>query len=86
MKKTLKPIPTILPDDDVAPTVLAQAIVDIAKGADCLLNGPLSRRAVYLLIRDRSGVSLGDIESVLTAAAELKDVYVKDWMGGKAKS
>jgi hypothetical protein len=66
------------PEKEVPVEILATAIVDLDAAAKRLLNGPLKRRAVILLIHDICRVPLGDIERVLDAAADLKRRYVND--------
>jgi MinD superfamily P-loop ATPase len=75
LKTTAKPVIEL---GDTAPNLLAEAIVDVAAGAKKLLGSRLSKRAVLLLVRDKTGgrVSLTDIETILDAAADLGS-YVK---------
>lgn len=61
---------------DMSADLLAESIVDVAKSAKRLLNSKLSTRAIYLLIKDDSGVPIDSIKKVLNSAAEL-DKYVK---------
>jgi hypothetical protein len=64
------------PEAEVAPEILAQAIVDVAAAAKKLLASRLSKRAIILLIHDHSGVPKREIERVLDSAASLT-YYVK---------
>jgi hypothetical protein len=65
------------PENPVPVEIMAQAIVDVAEAAKKLLAGPLTRRAVVLLIYDnlRGRVTKSDIEDVLDGAKSL-DRYV----------
>lgn len=67
------------PEKPVAAEVLAQAIVDVSKGAQALLNGKLKRRAVLLLIQDQvpARIGLETIGQVLDSAANLAKAYIK---------
>lgn len=67
----------IIEEEAVGAEVLAQAICDVSAAAKKLLSSRLSRRAIALLIKDRSGVSMADIDKVLDGAAELERAYVK---------
>jgi hypothetical protein len=75
-----KQTPIIKQDDPaMAPELLASHIEEVADAAHALLNSRLSKRAILILIRDQTvpAVSLGDIDRVLSAAANLKKAYVK---------
>lgn len=65
--------------DQVPVEVLAQSITDVAEAAQKLLSGPLKKRAVMVLIKDacNARVSLGDIDLVLSVAADLKKYYLR---------
>ena len=73
----------LVPDqEEAAPEILANAICDVAKASKKLLNGPLNRRALFLLIQqncDGKKPTLGQIESVLESAASLGEAFVKDF-------
>lgn len=65
------------PEAEVPVEVLAEAITEIAKAAQRLISGPLTKRAVIVLIQDGcTGLSKAVIESVLNSAADLKRRYV----------
>lgn len=70
---------TIIEDPDrVIPTeVMAQAVVDISAAAKKLLAGPLTERAVLVLIHDATGVPLRTIREVLVGASNLAALYVR---------
>lgn len=65
------------PDNEVGPEILAKAIVEVSEAAKKLLGGPLSERAIVILIQDAAGydaggtkqVSQATIKAVLHAAA-----------------
>ena len=69
----------IIEREEVETEVLAKAITDIAEAAQTLLSGPLTKRAIFLLIRDSTTppVALATIEAVLEAAADLKKRFVR---------
>lgn len=69
--------PKILPDPEIGPELLAQAILDVSEAAKKLLNSPLKRRALLLLLRDASGIGMDECGRVLDAAADLRRTYVK---------
>lgn len=57
--------------DNVAPEILATAIVDVAKAAKALLGSRLSKRALLVLLHDKTKIPYVTIERVLDAAADL---------------
>lgn len=63
--------------------VLAQSIIEVSEAAQRFNNSRLKSRAILVLIKDITGLSMRDIETVLNAAAKLKDVYIKDLPKGK---
>jgi len=74
-KATKKP-ETVVKLDGPAPEILASAIVEVAESAKKLLSSKLTKRAVLLLIKDKCGVNMTEIDAVLSAAADLGS-YVK---------
>lgn len=72
------PKTTIIPDiDDLE--ILASSITAVAEGARRLKASRLKDRAILLLIRDSipGKLGLGDIQTVLDAAANLDVRYLK---------
>lgn len=69
---------SVLNEENIAPAVLARAIVDVADAAKTILAGPLKRRAIVVLLQDSigPGITKKQIEQVLDAAADLKRNYV----------
>lgn len=64
--------------DPATQVELAAALEKVSEAAKKILNGPLTKRAVLVLIKDlcpQTGYSLSSIETVLEAAANL-DQYV----------
>ena len=66
-------------DNPVLLEVFERSIVDIAAAAQKILDGPLTRRAIILLIQDSvpGGVHRDTIAAVLDAAANLEKRYLK---------
>lgn len=65
-------------EENPEPTeIIAKSIIEIAEAVGKLENSRLKSRAIYLLIRDQTGLPLGEIERVLNAAADLKRDYIK---------
>lgn len=68
-------------DAEIPAAVLAQSVVDISRGMKILVGGPLSERALLLLIQDAAGgkstVSLQDIKAVLSGIGDLERLYVR---------
>lgn len=78
--KTKKPVKVIVhqdPEKEIPVEILAKSISDIAKGMKQISESRLSKRALMLLIRDSSNVSLGEIERVLKSLDSLERVYLK---------
>lgn len=75
--KSREPV-QVLNEENIAPAVLAKAIVDVAEAAKNILSGPLKRRAIVVLLQDSigPGITKKQIEQVLDAAADLKRNYV----------
>lgn len=67
---------------EVPAAIIAQSIVDISKGMKNLLSGPLSERALLVLIQDAAGgkstVSLQTIRTVLAGISSLERLYTKN--------
>jgi hypothetical protein len=54
--------------------IIAQAIINLAACVDQLVNkGPLTERAIILLLKDKTNMALADIQCVLRAIPRLKD-------------
>jgi hypothetical protein len=61
------------PEPDV---VIAASIIRLADGVDQLLDGPLQRRAIIVLLKDLTGMSMENINHVLNAIPQLRE-FVK---------
>lgn len=57
--------------------LIAESIIKVAEGFNIINNSRLERRAVLLLLRDITGLNMGDIAKVLDAAPKLKHYYIK---------
>lgn len=55
---------------------IAGNIASLAKAVNSLLNGPLKKRALVILLASSSGQSQASVESVLKALSELE----ADWL------
>lgn len=55
---------------------IADAIRDVSAAAK-ILGSRLKRRAIIVLLKDSSGVSIDSIDSVLSAAENLASTYLK---------
>lgn len=66
---------------EVPAKILAQAIVDISRGMNALLDGPLNRTALVVLIQAHAGgrtvLAKETIELVLSCIGTLEDAYVR---------
>lgn len=69
----------VINDADVAPEILASAIVSVAEGIKKLRAGRLSDRALLILIQDACPERIGieRIRMVIDAMASLQKKYVK---------
>lgn len=77
MKKnvTMKTQTITVKRDDSQPEdleILANAIIACADGLERLRSGPLSRRAVSVLLRDLTGVGIPTINTIIDAAPKLR--------------
>lgn len=70
----------ILSGDASAIVDLANAITQISDAYAKMLNGPLTKRALILLIKDSAEqtMTMAQIEAVLDAVSQLKVNYLKD--------
>lgn len=57
--------------------ILADEIVKVSQAAQSILNSRLTNRAILLLIKDRTGLPMNDIDKVLCAAADLEKQFIK---------
>lgn len=57
--------------------VPVEVLVRLSVGVEELLNGPLERRAILLLLRDRTGLSFTAIDAILDALVDLREYYVR---------
>lgn len=61
--------------------ITAEAILKVAKAFDDINRGPLTKRAIVILIAEAmpkyKRLSNDSIEAVLDAADKLKDLYIK---------
>ncbi len=62
-------------EEKVPKEILVDAIVKISEGFQRLKRSGLNRRAIVVLVKDASGVGMGDVNSVLDAMEKLKDWY-----------
>jgi hypothetical protein len=80
--KIPKPQPPIIKNDKENPIpveVIAEAIIQVAKGFQAMRNSKLSRRAIILLIKDScpGNPAISDISNILDSAASLDKKYIK---------
>jgi len=64
-------------DDGIGPALLASEIARVSRAAQALLSSRLTNKAIFVLIKDHSGVPMATIEKVLKSAADLEKVYTK---------
>lgn len=57
--------------------LIAASIIEISTAIKKLNASRVKARAIYLLIKDATGIPLGTIESVLNAAQSLEKTYLK---------
>jgi hypothetical protein len=77
-KKKQSRTKVVQPDDEPVPTeVLATAILEISEGMMKINSGKLNRRALLVLLKDASGVSMSDIDKVLNHLEDLGKTYLK---------
>lgn len=78
-KNQPKPIINNDKDNPIPVEIIAESIVQVAKGFQAMRNSKLSRRAIILLIKDScpGNVPIADISNILDAAANLDKKYIK---------
>lgn len=57
--------------------LIAASIIEISNAFKKMNSSQLKPRTIYLLIKDMTGISMGDIEKVLTAAQLLEKEFLK---------
>lgn len=62
---------------DEACAKIAEQIKDIADAARTIINGPLKRETIVLLLQEASGVGKVDIRLILDALPELDVLFCK---------
>ncbi len=77
MKKAIVRIVSDDPSKPIQKDVLASAIQDISIALTKLLKSGLNRRAVIALLKDATGFTKGDIETILDALVELERNYCR---------
>jgi hypothetical protein len=65
------------PAEQVSAEVMAQAIVDIAKGMKALSASRLKRETIVILVHDQSKIAKGTIRVVLNNLEALEKEYLK---------
>lgn len=65
------------PEKEVPVEVMAQAVVDLSRAAKRLLNGPLKRDAIIVLIKDKTNLTKGVIAAVLDQLEDLERTWVR---------
>jgi len=69
------PVKVTQGEEEVPKEILADAIVKISDGFQRLKGSGLNRRAIVVLVKDASGVGMGDVNRILDAMEKLKDWY-----------
>lgn len=69
------PAPSPVPEPEHNNDTLAKAIVKISDGMDRLLASGLNRRAVMILLKYETGLSLRNVETVCDSLASLAEKY-----------
>jgi hypothetical protein len=64
------------PENPVPQEVMAKALVDLSRAAEKILMGPLTERALLVLLNDATGVPMKTIKQVLFGTQSLF-TYVK---------
>lgn len=63
--------------EEVPAEILAQSIVDIARGFNQLMQSRLTRYALVVLIHDKSKIAKRDIEIILNNLEQLEQTWFK---------
>jgi len=65
------------PDNPEPEEVIAASILEVDRGMQKLLSGPLKMKTIVTLVQAHTKLGKGEIESVLNCLAELKKIYLK---------
>lgn len=69
---------TVLNDNDTTPEVLASTIKAMSESVKKLLDGPVKKRALLILIKDQiAGIGIRDIEMVIDAMSNAARFHLK---------
>lgn len=57
--------------------IIANSIIEVSRGFQKFNDSKLNKRAILVLIKDLTGLPMGEIERVLNAAASLEKWFIK---------
>lgn len=66
------------PEAEIPTEVLAQSIIDISKGIIRMRTGRLNDRALFVLLKDATGVSQQNIKLVIDGLQSLQTTYIRN--------
>lgn len=75
----------IEPTEEFPTSIIAGAIIDMARAMKILSNSPLRREAIVTLIKDKSGLDKNKIELVLNNLEALEENWIKKNVSSKAR-
>ena len=65
------------PEKEVPKKILAEAIVQISQDMRKLYEGGLNRKAVVVLLKHSTGLTMSQIENVLDSMIDLRAMYCR---------
>lgn len=77
MPKTPAQVAAEIPATKQAQEILAAEIIEMSNAVKKILDGPLQKRTLLLLISDASGVPMKTVSLVLQGMEDLKHNYIK---------
>ena len=75
--KVVQSASAVLDNNEIAVEVLAQSIVDIAAGMAAIKKSRLNERALFVLLRDATGLSMTDLKRTLASLEQLEELFLK---------
>jgi hypothetical protein len=72
--KIVKPVE---PEKEIPTEILAESILELSEGIKKVRAGRLNDRALFILLRDATGVGINEIESIVDALENLDRRYLK---------
>jgi len=78
MAKAAKATVKINEENPEPEELIASSIIQLAEGVEKLNKSRLNQRAILVLLKDMTGISMNQIDRILKAVGQLKTHYLKE--------